>query len=68
MNHHTIVTWAAFCIWVQGKKVIAQRDAWRSTELKFEDGTEAVVYSEGDRKFGELVLPSPRVSIREKSP
>jgi hypothetical protein len=68
MNRHTIVSWTKFCEWVQGKKVLSERDASRSTEVKFEDGTEAVFYSECDRKFGEIAVMPPMVSIKEKSP
>jgi len=64
MNHR-IVSWAKFCEWVQGKKVHAQRVAGRATELTFEDGSEAVFYSEFDVRFGEKSLEPPSVSIRE---
>jgi hypothetical protein len=65
---HTIVSFQRFCEWVQGRRVVEEHDVKHRTVLTFEDGSEAVVYSEYDVRFGEKSTIPPIVSVREKSP
>lgn len=65
---HTIVSWTKFCEWVQGKKVDSEKDLRFSTQVFFDDGSEAVFYSQSDIRFGEHLSTPPMVEIKEKSP
>jgi hypothetical protein len=59
----TIVSWTRFCEWVQGKKVEAEKDLRFSTQVFFDDGSEAIVYSQHTQRFGEHESTPPIVEI-----
>jgi hypothetical protein len=61
----TIVSWAKFCEWVQGKKAIVEEDGNCFTVVKFDDATTAVFHSDWETRFGEKSIEPPRVEIED---
>ena len=68
VQNHTVISWTRFCEWVQGKKPVEELDMKHWTVLRFEDGTEAIVGSSSERRFGETTMEPPLVSIKERAP
>jgi hypothetical protein len=68
ITNRTIVSWTKFCEWVQGKKVVSESDLRHWTQVCFEDGSEAVFYSQHTTRFGEQECTPPIVEIVERTP